>query len=255
MVIQHEHQHIETMLATINLMEQAYDVISERTAPARVSATGELAVPGGTFVMGTDDEPWAYDNERPAHAIDLAPYRIDAAPVRNDEFAAFIADGGYDAPALWSAVGWDWRQGAGVEHPQGWRREGDGAWSVLQLGHRRALAGDEPVEHVCWYEADAFARWAGKRLPTEAEWEHAAGSGIEGVGEVWEWTSSDFAPYPGFRSFPYHEYSEVFFGNEYKVLRGRSWAAHPVTARTTFRNWDYPIRRQIFAGFRCARDA
>jgi len=255
MVVQHEHQHLETMLATINLMEAAYEISNERTGPSRASTTGELAVPGGTFVMGTDDEPWAYDNERPAHEIELAPYRIDSAPVRNAEFAAFIADGGYEAPALWSAVGWAWRQEAGLEHPHGWRREGEGAWSVLQLGHRRALAGDEPVEHVCWYEADAFARWAAKRLPTEAEWEHAAGTGLEGVGEVWEWTSSDFAPYPGFRSFPYPEYSEVFFGNEYKVLRGGSWAAHPVTARTTFRNWDYPIRRQIFAGFRCARDA
>jgi iron(II)-dependent oxidoreductase len=255
MVIQHEHQHIETMLATIDLMEQAYDVTTERTAPSRVTATGELVVPGGPFVMGTDDEPWAYDNERPAHEIELAPYCIDVAPVRNDEFAAFIADAGYDTPALWSAVGWARRQEAGLEHPQGWRRESEGAWSVLQLGHRRALAGDEPVEHVCWYEADAFARWAGKRLPTEAEWEHAAGSGIEGIGEVWEWTSSDFGSYPGFQPFPYREYSEVFFGNEYKVLRGGSWATHPVTARTTFRNWDYPIRRQIFAGFRCARDA
>ena len=262
MVIQHEHQHIETMLATINLMEQAYDVGTESIGPRRALTAGQLAVPGGTFVMGTDDEPWAYDNERPAHEIELAPFTIDAAPVRNIEFAEFIADGGYDAPALWSAGGWTWRQEANLEHPQGWRREGNDAWSVLQFGHRRALVGDEPVQHVCWYEADAFARWAGKRLPTESEWEHAASTGrgpglagLAGVGEVWEWTSSDFAPYPGFRSFPYREYSEVFFGNEYKVLRGGSWAAHPVTARETFRNWDYPIRRQIFAGFRCARNA
>ena len=158
MVIQHEHQHIETMLATINLMEQAYSVGTESMGPRRAPTAGQLAVPGGTFVMGADDEPWAYDNERPAHEIELAPFTIDTAPVRNAEFAEFIADGGYDTSALWSAGGWTWRQEANLEHPLGWQREGSDAWSVLQFGPRRALVGDEPVQHVCWYEAEAFAR-------------------------------------------------------------------------------------------------
>jgi iron(II)-dependent oxidoreductase len=110
------------------------------------------------------------------------------------------------------------------------------------------------VEHVCWYEADAYARWAGRRLPSEVEWEVASPQ-LDLVGEVWEWTASDFAPWPGFQAYPYPEYSEVFFGPEYKVLRGSSWATHPSVARPTFRNWDLPIRRQIFAGFRTAQTA
>jgi iron(II)-dependent oxidoreductase len=309
MVIQHEHQHDETMLATLPLMpEGAYPPDLADTPPPTAlrppqpATGGDVLVPAGPFVMGTDHEPWAYDNERPSHVCDLPAYRIDVHPVTNRQFLAFMADGGYERPELWTVEGWAWRKEADLRHPQFWSGDGDdpAGWTRLRFGRREALPADEPVQHVCWYEADAYARWAGGRLPTEAEWEKAASwSPTEGrkrrfpwgddgptpatanlggrlrrptptgsypggasaygcqqlIGDVWEWTSSDFGAHPGFAAFPYREYSEVFFGPEYKVLRGGSWATDRTAIRTTFRNWDYPIRRQIFAGFRCARDA
>ena len=302
MVIQHEHQHDETMLATRQLMGEAAAPLDVLLPPATGAPAGalpaEVAVDGGTYVLGTDLEPWAYDNERPAHEVTVGPFRIDTTPVTNERYAEFLAAGGYDDPRWWTPDGWVWRMEAGLEHPEFWRREGDGAWSVLRFGRRLDLPPTEPVQHVCWYEADACARWMGKRLPTEVEWEVAATTGPGGakrwwpwgeaaatpahanlgqrhdgpspvgaypegasgwgchqmMGDVWEWTSSDFAAYPGFAPFPYREYSEVFFGSDHKVLRGGSWATAPSAVRGTFRNWDLPVRRQIFSGFRCARD-
>ena len=300
MVVQHEHQHDETMLATHQL-RVGPPVIDEgaQLPPGRTPARAEVLVPGGECTLGTSTDPWAYDNERPAHRALLPSFWLDVLPVSNAAHIAFIEAGGYADERLWSPPGWVWRCKEALVAPQFWRRDG-GTWVRTRFGRDEPVPLDEPVQHVCWYEAEAHARWAGKRLPTEAEWEKAcswdptarrarrypwgdddptperanvshrasrpapvgaypAGASACGaeqmVGDVWEWTSSDFAGYPGFRSFPYREYSEVFFGTEYRVLRGGSWATHPRAIRATFRNWDYPIRRQIFAGFRLARDA
>jgi iron(II)-dependent oxidoreductase len=245
MVIQHEHQHDETMLATIQLSGASCDA---GRGPQKAGPSGMERVEGGTFVMGTSTEPWAYDNERPAHEVDVPGFWIDTTPVTVGAYRAFIDAGGYDDERLWHPDGWAWRNSSdGAAAPMFWHDDG----SVVRFGARVELDSDEPVQHVCWFEADAFARWAGKRLPTEAEWEKAA---PRNTGEVWEWTSSSFTGWPGFESFPYREYSEVFFGANYKVLRGGSWATHAPAIRPTFRNWDHPIRRQIFAGFRCAKD-
>jgi iron(II)-dependent oxidoreductase len=299
MIAQHEVQHDETMLATHQLRSGPAALTAPPPPPAPADAAAlpaEVLVPGGPFTMGTSAEPWALDNERPAHPVDVPGFWLDTTPVTNAAYAEFIADGGYDDARLWSADGWAHRQRAGLTAPLFWSWAG--TWVRTSFGVTEPVVADEPVLHVCWYEADAYARWARRRLPTEAEWETAArwdpatgrsrrypwgdapwtperanlgqrhlrpapaGSYPDGaapcgarqlVGDVWEWTSSDFLPYPGFTAWPYKEYSEVFFGPEYKVLRGGAFGVSPVACRGTFRNWDYPIRRQIFAGFRTAR--
>lgn len=303
MVLQHEYQHDETILQTLQLKKGGpYPAPRTVSVPEPDPASPEpgamVRVPGGQVQMGTDDRSAAYDNERPQHARTLDPFWMDVHPVTNGQYLAFMEAGGYEERRWWSDAGWAWLQEDGARAPTYWTETGQG-WMVRTMDRTTPVDLRRPVCHVCYWEADAYARWAGKRLPTEFEWEAAAvwdfragtrtsypwgdevpsplranvdatafetapvgaypggvsPSGCWGMlGDVWEWTSTDFHGYPGYETFPYKEYSEVFFGTEYKVLRGGSWATRPGALRATFRNWDYPIRRQIFAGFRCARD-
>ena len=304
MVAQHERQHQETILQTLQL-KQGDPYSAPRTIPLPSGTAshvdGEMVrFAGGRVRVGTDDRSEAYDNERPAHEVQLAPFDIDITPVTNGAYRRFVDDGGYDIRQYWSDAGWAWRTESGARAPKHWTQDNEGLWRTRCMDRIDRIDPLLPVCHVCFHEAEAYARYVGKRLPTEQEWEAAAtwnpergfqqrypwgddeltselanvdqlsfGTaqvnaysrnvspiGCSGmIGDVWEWTSSDFMGYPGFEAFPYPEYSEVFFGDEYKVLRGGSWATSADVARATFRNWDYPIRRQIFAGFRCARDA
>lgn len=304
MTIQHEAQHQETILQALNLRPDLspYQLATSRHLRTQrsVDDTERVRIGAGPFMMGTDDHVSAYDNERPSHSVHVDAFDFDRFPVTNRRFATFVDDAGYDRPEFWSTDGWAWRTGVDHGAPQGWHRDGQGGWTQMMFGSVRRLDPSEPVIHISFWEAEAFATYEGGRLPTEEEWEKAASAdprsaatrvypwgdtpptsqhanlgqhgwgpapvgsyalgasayGVEQLlGDVHEWTSSRFRPYPGYTTFPYPEYSEVFFGDaNFRVLRGASWATAPSVARNSFRNWDYRQRRQILAGVRLAWD-
>ena len=290
MVVRHEQQHMETMCQAVLLAALGnFDPPYRREAPGSPGdprGPDFVEVPGGPFTLGCADDGFAFDNERPAHEVELEPFAIGRLPVTTGDWLAFVEEGGYDRREWWDDDGWAWRQEEQAGAPLYWN---------LETGTERTACGERPLDparpvaHVCWFEAQAFARSRGARLPTEAEWERAAtweGRGAPGpgeawtgqdgfdtapagsfptaasdcgaldlVGNLWEWTATEFDGYPGFRAHPYPEYSEVFFRDGYRVLRGGSWATSARVATPTFRNWDLPRRRQIFCGVRLARDA
>jgi iron(II)-dependent oxidoreductase len=266
MVLHHELQHTETMRQTMAIagLLSAQDSSRREQPLAREEPEGWLRLPAGPFWMGAAGGGFAYDNERPRHTVTVPAFEIAHRPVTNGSWMHFSEGGGYERREWWSHEGWAWKEEYDITHHP-----------AVAAGHE-----DAPACHVSWFEADAFARAQGARLPTEAEWEKAATwnqeqdaawdsaaggdadgtpaagkePGLGGVWRVWEWTQSHFGGYPGFVAHPYREYSEVFFGTDYRVLRGGSWATDPRVATPTFRNWDLPQRRQIFAGLRLARD-
>ncbi|MEA2126959.1 MAG: gamma-glutamyl hercynylcysteine S-oxide synthase [Solirubrobacteraceae bacterium] len=240
LVVRHEHQHCETMLQAL-VLGGLVDGRRRANGGPRLTGLEPVAVAAGPCDIGAPDDGFAYDNERPRHRVHVPAFRIGRVPVTNATYLRFAEGGGYERREWWSDEAWHWKEEYDISHPQGWT---DG------------LDPDSPVVHVSWFEAAAFARAHGARLPTEAEWEKAATSDqLAQVGEVWEWTGSEFTGYAGFRPFPYREYSEVFFDRGYRVLRGGSWASSTRVVSPTFRNWDLPERRQIFSGIRLAWNA
>jgi ergothioneine biosynthesis protein EgtB len=214
-------------------------------APVRM-AGGPVHVGWGAGRRG-----FAFDNEAPGRDVVLAPFEIDAAPVTSGQFLRFVRAAGYEDPAWWPGTAGAWRAGHAVPHPARWRRAGDG-WEVRWFDRWEPLEPDRPVIHVSAHEAQAYARWAGRRLPTAAEWEAAARSaGIAWGGSVWEWTADAFEPYPGFAPGPYADYSAPWFG-DHRELRGGSFATAPRLHDPCYRNFFQPDRTDVFAGFRTA---
>lgn len=305
LAIRHEDMHVEALTYTRQTLGYAPPTgLGAAGRPVAGELPGDVAVPGGTWRLGsTAADGFVFDNEKWAHETPLAPFRIARTPVTNAQFAAFVEAGGYGHREFWSDAGWAWRQSRNAERPVYWQPRRDGVWTARRYLAVEELAPHAAVIFVTWFEAEAWCRWAGRRLPSEAEWEAAAigepatggarladarrrwpwgdapptstyanldhvfdgpidvaacadGDSAFGcrqmIGNVWEWTASDFLPFAEFSADPYKDYSQPWFGTR-KVLRGGCWATSARIARPTYRNFFTPDRNDVFAGFRtCA---
>ncbi len=262
--LNHEQQHQELMLTDIlhafaqNPTDPAYDIDwqwpQDTAAAERASGANDDPLIEGIHTIGHETEDFCFDNERPSHRVLIEPVRLSRVLVTNGDWLEFMAEGGYGKPALWLSNGWDEVQAQGWDAPGYWRRV-DGAWFTMTLGGLRPVDPSLPVCHISYYEADAFARWAGKHLPSEAEWEVAARADVldDAFGMVWQWTRSAYSPYPGYIAEPgaLGEYNGKFMINQ-MVLRGSSIATPPGHSRSTYRNFFYPSARWQFSGLRLA---
>lgn len=259
-IANHERQHAE-LIGVVRLLGGVYaehhDAASLEPAPCTRSGPKYVEIGAGTFTLGAEADADAWDNELPCHAVELDGFSVARSPVSCGDWLAFMAAGGYEDGRLWSESGNAFRVRHRLATPLLWQRNRDGAHHTRTLAGPRPVDPERAVSHVSWYEAEAFARFAGARLPTESEWERAARDPkllLEHlVGSAWQWTSSVFVPYPGFRPQPYRGYSEPWFDGRHRVARGGSFLTQPSIARPTFRNWYLPEIRQVPLGLRLAR--